>query len=113
MICRRRTGRRRRAVRSKEIDQSVNENLSALLEPMARVIAQQLAGRPEHFITHPAELRLFQSLSDDELRRFAGDHGWSVVRRIGGRQIEFYNDAQVQREAAEAGDLPGDSRPIR
>ena len=72
----------------------MNENRQALLEPMARVIAQQLARRPEHFITHPAELRLFHSLSEDALRRFAHDHGWSVVRRIGGRQIEFYNDAQ-------------------
>lgn len=71
----------------------MDEDRQALLEPMARVIAQQLARRPEHFITHPAELRLFHSLSEDELRRFAQDHGWNVVRRIGGRQIEFYNDA--------------------
>ena len=73
---------------------------------MARVIAQQLAGRPEHFVTHPAELRVFHSLGEEELRRFAQDHGWKVVRRVGGRQIEFYNDAEVRREAAEAGHLP-------
>jgi hypothetical protein len=72
----------------------MDEDRQALLAPMARVIAQQLARRPEHFITHPAELRLFHSLNEDELRRFAHDHGWNVVRRIGGRQIEFYNDAQ-------------------
>lgn len=69
------------------------------LEPMARVIAQQLAVRPEHFITHPAELKLFQSLSDEELRQFAHDHGWRVVRRVGGRQIEFYNDAAMRWRA--------------
>ena len=63
---------------------------------MARVIAQQLAVRPEHFITHPAELKLFQSLSDEDLRQFAHDHGWRVVRRVGGRQIEFYNDAAMR-----------------
>lgn len=66
------------------------------LEPMARGIAQQLAHRPEHFITHPSELKLFHSVSDEELRRFAHEHGWRVVRRIGGRQIEFYNDAQMR-----------------
>lgn len=88
------------------IDPSVNQDRSALLEPMARVIAQQLAQRPEHFITHPAELGLFHSLGEDELRRFAHAHGWRVVRRVGGRQIEFYNDAQARLEAARAGQLP-------
>jgi hypothetical protein len=81
----------------------VIEDRSAFLEPMARVIAQQLACRPEHFITHPAELRVFHSLGDEGLRRFAQDHGWKVVRRVGGRQIEFYNEAEVRREAAKAG----------
>jgi hypothetical protein len=71
----------------------------ARLDPMARVIGQRLATRPEYFITHPSELRLFQVLSDDDLRRFARDHGWRVVRRIGGRQIEFYNDAGARSEA--------------
>ncbi len=80
----------------------MNEYPRAALEPMARVIAQQLALRPEHFITHPAELKLFHAVSDDELRRFARDHGWRVVRRMGGRQIEFYSDAQVRGAAARA-----------
>ncbi|MEY2526317.1 MAG: hypothetical protein QOE73_1088, partial [Verrucomicrobiota bacterium] len=31
-------------------------------------------------------------MSHDELRKFAAQHGWDTVRRIGGRQIEFYND---------------------
>jgi len=58
---------------------------------------RNLATRPEHFVTHPSELRLFQALSDNDLRRFARGRGWRVVRRIGGRQIEFYNDAQMQQ----------------
>jgi len=82
------------------------ENL-ARLEPMARVIARSLAARPEHFITHPTELRRFQSLSDADLREFAHRYGWCVVRRIGGRQIEFYNDAHEREERART----GNSRP--
>jgi hypothetical protein len=75
------------------------------LEPMARVIAQRLAVRPEHFITHPSELKLFHAFSDQELRRFAHEHGWRVVRRVGGRQIEFYNDAQIRLERSRTGDI--------
>ena len=74
----------------------MSDELFAPLQPVARVIAQRLAHRPEHFITHPSELRLFQALSDADLRQFAHEHGWRVVRRIGGRQIEFYNDAQLR-----------------
>ena len=32
-------------------------------------------------------------MTDQDLRRFAAEHGWRVVIRIGGRQLEFYNDA--------------------
>ncbi len=78
---------------------------------MARVIAQRLAIRPEHFITHPSELKLFRAVSDRELRRFAEAHGWRVVRRVGGRQIEFYNDAKMRQERARAGrSRPEDER---
>jgi hypothetical protein len=84
----------------------MNEEPRTLLEPMARVIAQQLAHRPEHFITHPAELKRFHSISDDDLRHFAHEHGWRVVRRIGGRQIEFYNDAGMQLHRVRTGDGP-------
>jgi len=75
------------------------------LEPMARVISQRLARRPQHFITRPSELRLFQTLSDDDLGRFARRHGWRVVRRIGGRQIEFYNDALLRRSLSQTAAL--------
>jgi hypothetical protein len=80
----------------------MNQHLHPVLEPMARIIAQQLAQRPEHFITHPSELKLFHALSDEELRQFAHDHGWRVVRRVGGRQIEFYNDAGMRWRAFRA-----------
>jgi len=58
-------------------------------------IAQMLALRPEYFVTHPAERRVVAALSGDELRDIARENGWRVVRRLGGRQIEFYNDAGV------------------
>ena len=61
------------------------------LESMARVIAERLAIKSEHFITHPSELKLFQAVPEEALREFARRHGWRVVRRVGGRQIEFYN----------------------
>jgi hypothetical protein len=35
-------------------------------------------------------------MSEDEIREFAKSHGWRTIRRLGGRQIEFYNDASVR-----------------
>jgi hypothetical protein len=56
-------------------------------------IAATLANKPQIFITHPAELKVLRTLTEAQLRSFAAEHGWRVVRRLGGRQIEFYNDA--------------------
>jgi hypothetical protein len=56
-------------------------------------IARMLAVKPEYFVTHPSELKIVQSLSDFELRDLVFEHGWRFVRRVGGRRIEFYNDA--------------------
>jgi hypothetical protein len=85
--------------------------LAQRLEPMARLIGQKLARKPEHFITHPSEKRLFQSVSPEELRNFAHAHGWRVVRRLGGRRIEFYNDAEERMERARTGNVrPEDER---
>ena len=67
-------------------------NLSALEKKITAV----LANRPECFITHPAELAVLKSISPAELEKFAIDHGWRVVSRIGGRQIQFYNDAAAR-----------------
>jgi hypothetical protein len=71
-----------------------NEHLPGLTTK----IAAGLAVKPEIFITHPAELRILRSMTDDELRNFAAKHGWRIVRRLGGRQIEFYNDASTRAE---------------
>jgi len=35
-------------------------------------------------------------MSDQDLRAFAAENGWRVVFRLGGRQIEFYNDASTR-----------------
>jgi hypothetical protein len=56
-------------------------------------IASRLAVKPEVLIIHPAELRILRSLADQDLCAFAAKNGWRIVRRLGGRQIEFYNDA--------------------
>jgi hypothetical protein len=58
-------------------------------------IDRVLATKPEYFVTHPSELRIIQSLSTNELDAFATERGWRVVRRVGGRQIEFYKDAAI------------------
>ena len=60
---------------------------------LASKIAARLAIKPEVLIIHPAELRVLRSMSDQDVRAFAARNGWRVFRRLGGRQIEFYNDA--------------------
>ena len=62
------------------------------LEALRTKIAGVLATRPQCIITHPAELFSLKKLAPEELRAFAEQHGWRSVRRIGGRQIEFYKD---------------------
>jgi hypothetical protein len=69
-----------------------NNDLPGLTEK----IAARLALKSEVSIIHPAELRILRSITDEELRSFAARKGWRVVRRLGGRQIEFYNDAGAQ-----------------
>jgi hypothetical protein len=66
------------------------------LPAVERKISTVLAIRPECFITHPAELAVLRGMMPDQLENFAIDHGWHVVSRIGGRQIEFYNDAAAR-----------------
>lgn len=69
----------------------IHEQLPAVVTKIARM----LAVKPEYFVTHPAELKIVQALSDFELRELAQKHGWCFVRRLGGRQVEFYNDTGV------------------
>ena len=69
----------------------MNVQLPAVITKIERM----LAVKPEYFVTHPSELAVVRALSSEELRDMARQHGWRVVRRVGGRQIEFYNDAGV------------------
>jgi hypothetical protein len=71
-----------------------SEHLSAL----AAKIAAALSIKSEYFVTQPTELRILREMSEAEVRDFAQSHGWGVVRRLGGRQIEFYNDASQRAE---------------
>ena len=69
------------------------------LSGLADKISVRLAAKSEVYINHPAELRVLRTLGDSELRDFATQRGWRVIRRIGGRQIEFYNDASARADA--------------
>jgi hypothetical protein len=66
------------------------------LEAITAKISAVLATRPQIFITHPVELRILKSMTDRELEEYAAEHGWRIVRRVGGRQIEFYNNVTVR-----------------
>lgn len=65
------------------------------LPALAAKIAKALSRGSEYVVTQPAELRILREISDTELTEFAKSHGWRVIHRLGGRQIEFYNDASV------------------
>jgi hypothetical protein len=70
-------------------------NLKEQLPAVIAKIGRMLALKPEYFVTHPSELMVVRALSPWELQDVARQNGWRVVRRVGGRQIEFYNDATV------------------
>jgi hypothetical protein len=67
----------------------MHEHLPAL----AVKVAKMLSIKSEYVVTQPAELRILGEMSEADVREFAKSHGWRVIRRLGGRQIEFYNDA--------------------
>ena len=71
---------------------ATHEHLSALTVKIARMLSM----KSEYLVTHPAELRILREMSESDVREFANSHGWRVIRRLGGRQIEFYNDASVR-----------------
>jgi hypothetical protein len=73
------------------------------LDGLTGKIAARLAVKSEVFIIHPAELRILRSMSDQDLRAFAAENGWRIIRRVGGRQIEFYNDASVRGQQPQKG----------
>ncbi|PYL07535.1 MAG: hypothetical protein DME33_10285 [Verrucomicrobia bacterium] len=63
------------------------------LPALTTKIAEVLSKGSEYLVTQPAELRVLRNMSDAEIRDFARNHGWRVIHRLGGRQVEFYNDA--------------------
>jgi len=67
----------------------MHEHLPAL----AAKVAKMLSIKSEYVVTQPAELRILGEMSETDVGEFAKLHGWRVIRRLGGRQIEFYNDA--------------------
>lgn len=73
------------------------------LSAMEAKITRELSQRPECFITHPSEMRVFRGMSAAELNEFAHRHGWRVIRKVGGRQLQFYNDT-FERLANESGE---------
>ena len=72
------------------------EQMHNELPALATKIGERLSISSEYVVTQPAELRVLRDMSEDELREFAKSHGWRTIRRLGGRQIEFYNDASVR-----------------
>jgi len=66
------------------------------LPALAAKIGGRLSISSEYVVTQAAELRVLRGLSEGELREFAANHGWRMIRRLGGRQMEFYNDASVR-----------------
>ncbi|MBO0696577.1 MAG: hypothetical protein J2P56_10840 [Verrucomicrobia bacterium] len=80
---------------------STHAHLPALAVKIARI----LSIKPEYLITQPAELRILREMSEADIREFAKSHGWRVIRRLGGRQIEFYNEPS-QRELSSGSVLP-------
>lgn len=55
-------------------------------------ISAELSRRPECFITHPSEVGVLQKMKREEIEELAHRNGWRLVRRLGGRQYQFYND---------------------
>ncbi len=66
----------------------ISDELSAVRSKIQR----ELLRRPECFITHPSELGVLQKMTREEIEKFAHENGWRMVRRLGGRQFQFYND---------------------
>ena len=66
------------------------------LPALGAKIAKALSRGSEYVVTQPAELRILREMSEAEVSEFAKSYGWCVIRRLGGRQIEFYNDASTR-----------------
>ncbi len=78
----------------------ISDDLSAVRAK----IAGELSRQPECFITHPSELSVLQKMTREEIESFAHENSWRMVRRLGGRQFQFYNDTyeRLLNEALQA-----------
>ena len=70
----------------------MHEHLPALAVKIAKV----LSIKSEYLTTQPVEMRILREMSEADVREFAKSHGWRVIHRLGGRQIEFYNGASLR-----------------
>jgi len=70
----------------------MHEELAGLAAKAAKVLSRS----SEYVVTQPAELRVLRQMSHAELDEFAKRHGWRAIRRLGGKQIEFYKKASVR-----------------
>lgn len=70
--------------------------MDAQLSGLTAKVSSALSRGSEYVVTQPAELRMLRGMSDAELVVFAKERGWRVIRRLGGRQIEFYNDTDLR-----------------
>jgi hypothetical protein len=70
----------------------MHEHLPALEAKIAAILSY----KPQYFVTQPAELAILRRMSEAEIRNFAASHGWHVVQRLGGRQIEFHTVASAR-----------------
>ena len=86
----------RREIDGTNLSQPMSEILPNNLAALTAKIAGVLALKPQCFITHPSELYSLKTMTLEELRAFGEKHGWRTVRRVGGRQIEFYPDATAR-----------------
>ena len=68
------------------------------LPSLVSKIGERLSKSSEYVVTQPAELRILREMSENEVHEFAKSHGWCVICRLGGRQIEFYNDASLRAQ---------------
>jgi hypothetical protein len=76
------------------------------LQAVEAKIARELATRSECFVHNPTERAVLERLTNGELRDFAHQNGWRVVRRVGGQRIQFYNDSteRLRNETARRSD---------
>ena len=74
----------------------MGDRVDEQLPGLTAKISNALSRGSEYVVIQPAELRVLREMSPAELGDFARNHGWRVIRRLGGRQIEFYNDASVR-----------------